>query len=449
MDTRPTPGIGREKSVNHWGKGIQGSASTRVLTSAEEERSIEAFRDQALRRFNAAFGLMTIIPLLICLYFATVRISSIDVLIGLNGFYFVLIIIIALLGLLVGRSVLLHVIRQLAETSTKLQGLVRQELELNERLRIEVIERQRAANLLRRHRELLEQTVKERTEKLVQTNEKLTKEIIERKYTETRLRSAHDKLSKTHEDLKSTQLQLIQAAKLESVGRLAAGVAHEVKNPLSIIIQGVDYLSRRSSGNGPEAEMALKDIREAVGRADGIIQELLNMSVPGELEMRGDDLNQAVEQALLFVKHELNRNGIRVVKELAGDLPQVRLDKPKIEQVFVNIFMNAIQAMVDHGTLFVRTSLGVSGNGHFALVEVDDTGPGIPEEILEKIFEPFFTTSPQGKGTGLGLAVTRKIVDMHGGRISIANRPEGGARIRISLSLSKGEGGEKKTHSDN
>jgi len=154
-----------------------------------------------------------------------------------------------------------------------------------------------------------------------------------------------------------------------------------------------------------------------------------------------------VEEALLLVKHDLDKSHIHVVKRLKVDLPQVELDVTKIEQVLVNLFMNAIHAMGSGGTLTVKTEvkdLAELGDGsvltkpdrlnskkNVVIVEVEDTGPGIPEEKLSKIFDPFFTTKQIGRGTGLGLSVTQKIIDLHEGVITIRNRAEGGARATL------------------
>lgn len=261
-------------------------------------------------------------------------------------------------------------------------------------------------------------------------------DVTDRKQAQDQLLRAHAQLKKSHEELKLTQLQLIQAAKMESVGRLAAGVAHEVKNPLAVILQGLAYLSKAL---GPSEDgnvtLVLDYAKGAVRRADTVIRGLLDFSVQRELEMVSEDLNAVVEQAILLVKYELERSRIRLVKQLDPYLPQMPLDKNKMEQVFVNLFVNAIHAMPEGGTLTVRTSTKALSSEEWAVaVEVEDTGTGIPEEILPKIFDPFFTTKPTGKGTGLGLTVTKNIIQMHGGTIDIQNRPEGkGVKATVTL----------------
>lgn len=283
-------------------------------------------------------------------------------------------------------------------------------------------------------------------------------DVTERKRAEQELQRAHGELTQSHEELKSAHLQLIQAAKMESVGRLAAGVAHEVKNPLAVILQGVDYLSRRINGDG-DAAMVLRHTANAVRRADSVIRGLLDFSTSRELELSLEDLNSIVEQALLLVKHELDRSHIALLKRWSERLPRVYVDRHKMEQVFVNLIMNALQAMPEGGTLTIRTSTKrLAAVGHdvgqreqdrfkigetVVIAEIEDTGPGIPEKFLEKVFDPFFTTKPTGKGTGLGLTVTKKIVELHEGMIGVENRAEGGVRVTLTLKAKPGQGNER------
>jgi signal transduction histidine kinase len=245
-------------------------------------------------------------------------------------------------------------------------------------------------------------------------------------------------LQRSNAELQKTQLQLIEAAKLESVGRLAAGVAHEVKNPLMTLSLGADYFVRRGSGRGDEA-ILLQDMKEAVHRASTIINRLLDFTKPRPLQRTPEDLNIIIENSVSLVRHQLLEHQVTVECQLQPGLPLLALDRTRIEQVFVNLFLNAVQAMPEGGTLTVRTRVCVSpaNNGEPACVtvDVDDTGQGIPHEHLAKLFEPFFTTKPPGQGSGLGLAIVRKIVEIHGGSISLCNRAESGARATVKFNL--------------
>ncbi len=251
---------------------------------------------------------------------------------------------------------------------------------------------------------------------------------------------------KQMKELKNTQLQLIHAEKLESIGRLAAGVAHEVKNPLAVIQLGVDYLSKTLRGDNDAAE-TVGDMDDAVKRADTVIKGLLEFSRPAKPEMSVLDINKVLEESLLLVKYELTKNNISLDKQLENKLPTIELDRNKMKQVFINIFMNAIQAMDSGGTLTVKTASRQLSKEYFnmhckftehlkagdsvVITEIEDTGTGIPEDKIDKLFDPFFTTKPTGVGTGLGLSVTRGIIDLHKAAINIVNLNEGGASVSI------------------
>ena len=250
-------------------------------------------------------------------------------------------------------------------------------------------------------------------------------------------------------ELHATQLQLIQSEKLDSLGRMAAGIAHEVKNPLMVILTGVKILSKRPNVD-EQTHQLLQDMADAVGRADKIIGGLLSYSRDRGLDLAASDLNAVVNASILLVKHELDRARTSVTTVLDESIPRLNLDEFKIQQVLVNIFTNALHAAGDDGEIAIRTSLRTLDRGadighrktdrykpgeRVAVVEVDDSGPGIRDVDLAKIFEPFFTTKPTGVGTGLGLSISRQIVDMHGGTIEIRNRETRGARVTITLKL--------------
>jgi signal transduction histidine kinase len=251
-------------------------------------------------------------------------------------------------------------------------------------------------------------------------------------------------LKKQREQLFTAQTTLMHADKMETVGRIAAGVAHEVKNPLTVITMGLDYLStgfpQQTDENVPTV---LGEMRESALRADTIIRGLLDFSASSRWDVSEEHLNSAIEQSLRLVRHELVRNRITVDKDLDENLPLLKLNRNKMEQVFINLFINAAHAMPDGGTLSVRTYVQHSSVGNDAtedtveavVAEVADTGTGIPQEILTKIFEPFFTTKPVGVGTGLGMCVVKNIVELHGGTITMVNRAKGGAKATITFKL--------------
>ncbi len=263
-------------------------------------------------------------------------------------------------------------------------------------------------------------------------------------------------------ELKTTQLQLLQSAKFESVGQLAAGVAHEVKNPLHILLHGLVYLSRAHLPAGDEnVALVLGKMDNAVKRADRVIKGLLDFSAPSATELTPSELNAVVEESLLLVNHELVRAHVTLVKELEEALPVLKLDRQKIEQAFVNLFINAIHAMPAGGILTVKTyaewptefgpDVGRRRTDQFRIgetrvvAEVLDTGTGIPTETFDRLFDPFFTTKPPGQGTGLGLSVTRKILELHQGTIEISNRQEGGVRVTLTFKTERSHEDAKET----
>jgi PAS domain S-box-containing protein len=257
--------------------------------------------------------------------------------------------------------------------------------------------------------------------------------------------AAMEKLQTAHQELRSVQLQLIEAEKMKMIGRLAAGIAHEVKNPLGVIKMGAEFLALHELAGDPAARETLASITDAVQRADNVIRGLLDFSAPKRLDVRSESLNAVIKHSLTLVRGVMK--GISVEFELATDLPPLQLDAAKIEQVFINLLTNAAHAMERGGTLTVRTyvkqltGIGVNVAGPSAqsfrvgealvVAEIDDTGHGIAEDKLPKIFEPFFTTKPTGKGTGLGLSVVKTIVDLHGATIDLRNLPSGGTRATL------------------
>ena len=290
------------------------------------------------------------------------------------------------------------------------------------------------------------------------TQRKLNEEALQKANEELarnkdHLQRALDDLQRSHEELKSAQFQLIEAEKMQSIGRLAAGVAHEVKNPLGIIGMGVEYLTKNLESPDENVALILTDMHEAIKRADGIIHGLLDFSVPHALDCHAEDLNTLVEQSCALVRHTLNSAGLRLARDLAPSLPPAWLDRNKVKQVFVNVLTNAIHATPAGGLITVRTyarqleAEEVDRNAgsrladrfrageRVVVAEVLDSGSGIPESRLAQIFDPFFTTKETGQGTGLGLTVTKKIVELHGGSIDIRNRKEGGAVVTLMFKI--------------
>lgn len=262
------------------------------------------------------------------------------------------------------------------------------------------------------------------------------------------LKTTQEELKASSHELKLTEMQLIQAAKGEAIASMSAGIAHEVRNPLQTILMGLHYLDRNVSNRSEEMKIVLADMQDAVERANAIVQDLLKLSAPAHLEMRPADLNTLIDRSLALVQGEMVASQITVNRNLSPNLPPVRIDVRKMEQVFLALLINARQAMPSGGCVMVSTASFLRGcespgenpllsqfqfGDRIVMARVEDSGTGISESALPKIFDPFFTTKPTGVGTGLGLPVVKKILDLHGGAISIRNAPETGAMADVFL----------------
>lgn len=233
-------------------------------------------------------------------------------------------------------------------------------------------------------------------------------------------RSLEEKVRTRTEELKKIQESLLQSEKLASIGLLASGVAHELNNPMTSILMNVNLLMEEVSER-PEIQKELKRIGDDTLRCKRIIDDLRDFSRRHELDIRSSDLNEVIRKTHGMVKHQSELHGISWREELSADIPLLPCDPDRMQQVLMNIFVNAIQAMPEGGCLTVKTSLRENS----AEIAVQDSGPGIPSEIRGKVFDPFFTTK-QG-GTGLGLSIVYRIMEEHGGRVEVESRTGEGA----------------------
>ncbi|MBU0606463.1 MAG: 4Fe-4S dicluster domain-containing protein [Armatimonadetes bacterium] len=234
-------------------------------------------------------------------------------------------------------------------------------------------------------------------------------------------------LTRSHDALANTQERLVQAEKLAAIGQLAAGVAHQVNNPLSTVLLYSHLLLRQLTPADPGRE-DLQVIADEAARCRNIMVALLNFARQNRLKLGNFDLNQLLSAVLTMETRKVGE--VEVVQDFAPDLPPLFADGDQLTQVFQNIIDNAFEAMGGSGQLTVATRR----QGEDSIeVQFADTGPGLEEEVIPRVFEPFFTTKPPGQGTGLGLAIAKGIVKMHHGDITAANRPEGGAAITVRL----------------
>jgi two-component system NtrC family sensor kinase len=229
-------------------------------------------------------------------------------------------------------------------------------------------------------------------------------------------------------DRAELERRLVQADKLSSIGLLAAGVAHEVNTPLAVISTYAQMLAKQISGDEQKAPLLEKIARQTF-RASEIVNSLLNFSRTSPTEFVSLDLNKVVRETLALVEHQMTKTGVTATLALADNLPRIKGNPGKLQQVFLNLFLNARDAMERGGVLALKTS---SLDGR-VLITVADSGAGIARENLAKIFDPFFTTKGAKKGTGLGLSISYGIVREHGGDIEVQSEIGAGTRFELSF----------------
>jgi len=235
------------------------------------------------------------------------------------------------------------------------------------------------------------------------------------------------------EEQAAVQAQLRHADRLATIGQLAAGVAHELNEPLGAIL-GFAQLAQRSDATVEQTGRDLQRIVEAAIQARQIIKNLLVFSRQTPADKHQVDLNELISRELTFVEQLAARQQVRLERTLAADLPVLQADPVQLRQVLVNLTVNALQAMPDGGRLLIATSRTATG----VTLTVSDTGCGITPEILPRIFDPFFTTKEPGKSTGLGLPVVHGIVTEHGGSITVSSRPRSGSRFIATFPIGSG-----------
>jgi PAS domain S-box-containing protein len=249
---------------------------------------------------------------------------------------------------------------------------------------------------------------------------------------------------------KETEIELIRAEKLTSLGQLAASVAHEVNNPLAGILVYTTLLIKKYQDKKlqtSETENQLLKMKKELERTSGIIRNLLDFSRQSDADMRPIEVNKVVEAALLLVKHQISLEHIKLELQLGHDLPFVLAGFDQIQQVLINLLLNAIQAMPDGGRLSIVTSavpnvrIGESLK-NTVRIDVVDTGIGIPKDNLGRLFTPFFTTKEKGKGVGLGLPVVHGIIERHKGKIEVVSEVMKGTTFSIYLEAMDGQEGD-------
>jgi signal transduction histidine kinase/HAMP domain-containing protein len=240
--------------------------------------------------------------------------------------------------------------------------------------------------------------------------------------------------------LHKLQERLLQTEKMAAVGQLAAGVSHEINNPLGVILGFAQGLCRRLEPNHP-MEVPLKSIEREAMRCKDLVQDLLTFSRSSHVEREPMDINVAVDGALSLIQAQARMEHAEVRMVLAEGLPKIYGSKNQIQQIIINLAKNALDAMPKGGAVTVGTALEEGPDGSWVRLTVRDEGDGIPAEVLPHIFEPFFTTKPVGKGTGLGLSLVYEIVKKHSGLLDVKSRP-GLTEFSIKLPVRTGREAE-------
>jgi signal transduction histidine kinase len=231
-------------------------------------------------------------------------------------------------------------------------------------------------------------------------------------------------------ELKQTQAQLVQSTKLAAIGELAANIAHEINNPLTTVLGFASFIAERLPAEDPMRE-ELGLIQEEASRARDIVRDLLQFSRQRDFMPEPADVNLVLEQVVSMVRRQGAFGPVTVTEAYAEDLPMAEMDVPRIKQVFLNIINNAVYAMKDGGRLTVRTTAAADT----VRIAFEDSGPGIPPDVMSRIFDPFFTTKPEVSGTGLGLSVSLGIVQSHGGTIDVDSKLGAGSTFTVTLPL--------------
>jgi two-component system NtrC family sensor kinase len=241
-------------------------------------------------------------------------------------------------------------------------------------------------------------------------------------------RTLEHKVKERSDQLAAMQARVAQSERLASVGMLAAGVAHEVNNPLGSILS-LTALTLEDLPPGDPNREGLEVVLRQAERCRDIVRKLLEFSRRAEPKAELLDLNEVLEETHSLIARQAAFHNIEVVKAWAPDLPRVLGDKSQLTQVFMNMMINAVQSMGERGTLTLATR--ISGAG--VEVEIRDTGCGIPRELVGQIFDPFFSTKSSGQGTGLGLSIAYGIVTAHQGTITVESEPGHGTAFRVRL----------------
>lgn len=257
---------------------------------------------------------------------------------------------------------------------------------------------------------------------------RLQRKDKELKETKLESQSLLAELESAYKELRDTQEEMLRREKLASTGSLAAGVAHEIRNPLSVIGMSVQYLHSKFGEDDPRREYT-KAVIDKVERLDRVTKELIDFSRPRELNLQTRDLHRSLNNVLTLSEAKCKHQRVKIIKRYAKNIPPVVMDEELVEQVFLNLVSNALEAMPRGGKLLVSTS-HLPEEGKIA-IEFRDTGRGISSKEKKYIFDPFYSTKTNG--TGLGLSISQRIIDDHRGSTEVKSRKGRGTTFTIVL----------------
>jgi signal transduction histidine kinase len=249
----------------------------------------------------------------------------------------------------------------------------------------------------------------------------------------TERKAAEAALLAQNEEIGIISQQLWQAAKLATMGELASSIAHELNNPLATVSLRIESLTAQTSQDDPRRR-ELEIIGQEVERMGNLVTNLLQFCRRSQKQISTVDIREEIEKTVELIHYHFRKNNIQVIREFAPEIPVILADRQQLRQLFLNLFTNASDSMPKGGTLTIRVA--AQPEEKKIIIEIADTGIGIPPEILPKVMEPFYTTKPEGKGTGLGLAICRRIAQEHRGTLDITSEgiPGKGTKVRITLS---------------
>lgn len=242
-------------------------------------------------------------------------------------------------------------------------------------------------------------------------------------------------IKEREETINQTKKILAQNERVFTLGIMAASLAHEVKNPLIVIAGMLNRIEKKLDPAQKELNENINIIKREVERIQGIMNRLTEFYKPQPIKKEKKNINQLIIETIKLTQHYLERfRNVNIITNLSDNIPEISYDKGQIQQVLVNLIINAAQSMPNGGTITISTSLTASKcEGYSVKIDIEDTGVGIPEENLEKIFQPFFSTKPPEEGTGLGLSISKDIIEKHSGKITVKSQVSKGTCFTIYL----------------